>query len=114
MKVIRRFDVLSVMKLAGVIYGLIGLILGIFFAIGAVFGLFASQDQANSPFAGLSGALIAVVLVVICPVVYGVAGALGAGLMSAIYNITSKRFGGIRVDLDEAPAESAVSAGAPN
>ena len=113
MKVIRRFDVLSVMKLAGVIYGLIGLIAGIFIAIGAGFGLFASQGQTDSPFAGFSG-VIAVVFVVLVPVVYGIIGALGAGLMTAIYNITSKRFGGIRVELDEAPAESAVSAAAPN
>jgi hypothetical protein len=109
MKVIRRFDVLSVMKLAGVIYGVIGLILGFFFAIAAVFGLFASQGQAGQPFSGPTGVVVAIVFAVIFPVAYGIMGALAAGLMSAIYNITSKRFGGIRVDVDDAPAESAVA-----
>lgn len=110
MKVIRRFDVLSVMKLAGIIYGLIGIVLGVFVAIGTGLGLFASQGQTGQPLSGPTGVLIAVAIAMIFPIAYGIIGALGAGLMCAVYNIASRRFGGIRVDLDEAPAESAASA----
>lgn len=114
MKTIRRFDVLSVMKLAGVIYGVIGLVGGIFFAMFAALGFFAEQGKGNDPFSGPAGVLIAVVFAVVFPVVYGIIGALGAGLMSALYNVTSNRLGGIRVDVEDAPAEAAVALQASN
>lgn len=114
MKMIRRFDVLSVMKLAGVIYGLIGLLIGVLFVIIGAFGLLVGRDQANVPFSGPLGLVATVALAVIFPIFYGIIGALMAGLMSAIYNIASKRFGGIRVELDESPAELALSPSASN
>ena len=114
MKVISRFDVLSVMKLAGVIYGVIGLVLGIFFAIFAALGFFAAQGQANDPFSGAAGVVFAVAFAVIFPVLYAILGAVGAAIMVAIYNVTSKRIGGIRVDVEDAPAEPAVAMPAAN
>ena len=45
MKVISRFDVLSVMKLAGVIYGIVGIVVGVFFAMAVALGLFAAQGR---------------------------------------------------------------------
>lgn len=109
MKTIRRFDVLSVMRLAGVIYGFLGIVLGVFFLIFAGLGLLVGRDQTDAPFAGPLGFVLAIVLAVVFPVVYGIIGALGAGLMSVIYNIASKRFGGIRVDVDDTPTEAALS-----
>jgi len=114
MKIIRRFDVLSVMKLAGVIYGLLGLLIGVLFVVFAAFGLLVGRNQADAPFSGPFGLVIAVAVAVIFPIFYGILGALMAGLMSAIYNIASKRFGGIRVDVDESPAEPALSSSASN
>lgn len=108
MKVISRFDVLSVMKLAGVIYGIVGIVVGIFFAMAIALGLFAAQGQANDPFSGAAGVLVAVVVAVIFPVLYGIFGALGAGLMVALYNVTSKRLGGIRVDVEDVPSKMAL------
>ena len=60
MRVIRRFDVLSVMKLAGVIYGVIGIVAGVFFALAAALGVFAAQRQAGDPFSGPAGILFIV------------------------------------------------------
>ena len=114
MKIIRRFDVLSVMKLAGVIYGLLGLLIGVLFVVFAAFGLLVGRNQADASFSGPFGLVIAVAVAVIFPIFYGILGALMAGLMSAIYNIASKRFGGIRVDVDESPAEPALSPSASN
>jgi len=114
MKVISRFDVLSVMKLAAVIYGVIGLVGGIFFAMFAALGLFAAQNQANNPFSGAVGVIFGVAAAVIFPVLYAILGALGAGIMAALYNVTSKRLGGIRVDVVDAPAEPVVPAPAAN
>lgn len=108
MKVISRFDVLSVMRMAGVIYGIVGIVAGVFFAVAVALGLFAAQGQNNNPFSGASGVLAGVVTAVIFPVLYGIIGALGGGLMVALYNVTSKRLGGIRVDVEDAPSEAAL------
>lgn len=114
MKVISRFDVLSVMKLAAVIYGVIGLVLGVFFAIFAALGFFAAQNQANDPFSGTVGVIFGVAAAVIFPVLYAIFGAVGAAIMAALYNVTSKRLGGIRVDMEEAPNEPAPTMPAAN
>ena len=52
--------------------------------------------------------LVGVVMAVIFPVLYGIIGALGGGLMVALYNVTSKRLGGIRVDVEDAPSDAAL------
>lgn len=83
---IRRFDPISVAKVMGVLYGLMGLLFMPFFLIIAYF---SPQEKAF-------GMGFAIVL----PVVYGVLGAVCMLIAAALYNLVSGWVGGIEVELE--------------
>lgn len=118
MKILSRIDPLSVMKVGGIIYGCLGLLIGvvfaIFFSIGAMVGNVSGQE--NFPFAGAMGVVFGLLAVIIIPIFYGVLGALMAGLMAVLYNFVARRFGGVILEVQEtkepmygAPVSPAIS-----
>lgn len=97
MRQIKRFEPLSVMKIAAVCYAMLGFLEGSAFSI-----LFASV-----PFTAKNGAnmrrflspLFGVLSIVLFPVLFAVIGAIGGGLGAAIYNVSAKYIGGIQVEV---------------
>ena len=83
MTVIKVIGVLSVAKIAGVIAALVGLVLGIPFAVVAYF----------------TGSTWQVVAAVALPLLYGAVGFVGGALYAWLYNVVSGWVGGIEVDL---------------
>lgn len=104
MKVLSRIDPLSVMKVGGIIYGCLGLVMAIifaiFFSIGAMIGTMSGQQ--DFPITGVTGVVFALLAVIIIPILYGVMGALIAGLMAVLYNFVARRFGGVMYEVREA------------
>ena len=97
--VIRRFGVLSVAKIAGAIYALIGLIAGGILALVALMGGFASA-AAEDPSSALAGTFVGVGSVVIFPIIYGCLGFIGGALSSALYNLLAGFMGGIQMEIE--------------
>ena len=83
MTVIKVIGVLSVAKIAGVIAALVGLVLGILFAVVAYF----------------TGPAWQLGVAVVLPVLYGALGFVGGALYAWLYNVVSGWVGGIEVDL---------------
>lgn len=93
--IVKRIGPLSVGKVAGTLYAVIGVL------IGAVFSLIAITGGMTSDTAGASGmgALIGVGAIVIFPLLYGGLGFLFTMLAAALYNVVAGMVGGIELDV---------------
>lgn len=100
--VLRRIGVLSSGKIMGAMYLLLGLIIGLIYAL-VVFIMFVvgsagSETSGSMAAIGIAGGLLMAVLV---PLFYGVMGFLGGLLMAAIYNFIVKFTGGLELELSQ-------------
>jgi hypothetical protein len=98
MTAIKRFEPMSVAKLAGLTYLVFGLIVGGLFAIFSLVGagVGAAATGSKQPFIGL---LFGVGAVIFFPLLYGLIGFLGGLIGAAIYNAVAGWTGGIQVEL---------------
>ncbi len=92
--VIKKFDIMSVAKVYGVIGAIIGFIIGLFIALFAgVASAFAGAFGSGTGALGIAG--FGVMAIIIAPIMYGIilfiCGAIGAFL----YNIVAGKIGGI-------------------
>ena len=96
MAIVRHIGPASAFKVALVVYGVLGLIAGVFcsaIAFAAVpFGL-----HARLPFLHGFGLLLPIVL---CPMLYGIVGGSVAVIGAFIYNLASSWVGGLEVDVN--------------
>ena len=100
---VKRFDVLSVAKIAGLCYGAMGLC---FIPIFLLFGVIAStaQKQAGNELPAGFGAMFGVGMAVMAPIFYGVMGFIMGALGAFVYNLISGWIGGIEVELEPVAA----------
>ena len=98
--VITRVSPLSVAKVAGLLYLVIGLIIGGLLSLVAMAGagLAASQEVGAGGF-GFMGPLLGVGAVIVLPLCYGVFGFLMTLIMTALFNVAVGMVGGIEVDV---------------
>lgn len=94
MAILRRIAPGSAFKLGLVINGFLGLLLGAFCTLLTIAGV-RFAPHAQMPFGGRIG-LFAVIL---CPIIYGIIGGIGATIGAVIYNLASDWVGGVEVDL---------------
>jgi hypothetical protein len=95
---IRRINPLSCAKVGGLLYALIGLV------IGALISLFAlaigtaaqMEDEAGG---ALVGMLFGAGAIIIMPVFYGMLGAVGAVVSALVYNFVAGFVGGIEIEV---------------
>jgi len=99
-KVIREIGVISLGKVAGIVYACIGLIVGVIVALVSVLGGFAGLLGEGRTAAGLIGMFLGAGAVFILPVFYGVLGALIGMLVAVIYNVAARLVGGIEITID--------------
>jgi hypothetical protein len=93
--VVRRVNPLSLAKVAGILYAILGLIIG---AIFSLFSLVASSmmpDRDAGPFAMVFG----VGAIIAAPIFYGILGFIMSLIMAALYNLVAGMVGGVEVDL---------------
>jgi hypothetical protein len=86
---------LSLAKVAFVLYGVLGLVFGGFFALLAVFG--ASVGAAAGEESALLSAVFGLGAVIVLPILYGCMGAVMALFMSWLYNIVAGFVGGVEI-----------------
>ncbi len=95
MAIVRRVGVLSLGKMLGCLYALLGLIFGAFFSLLSLAGAFASSQNTQSAIPILFGAGAIIVL----PIFYGLAGFIGGIIVAALYNLIAGIAGGVEVEL---------------
>jgi hypothetical protein len=98
LKTITKIDPISVMRIAGICYGALGLLEGLLFGLVIALKLSATPTTSAGgrfigPFAGLAA-------VIGFPILLGVFGAMMAGAGALIYNVASKYVGGIAVTVE--------------
>lgn len=100
--VLKSINPVSLAKIWGILYAIIGLIVGAIFAMIAFFAsaVGSGLDQDIPPFFGMffgAGALI------MMPIFYGILGFIAGLLGALIYNVIAKTVGGIEIELEEKP-----------
>ena len=102
--VIKRIDPMSCAKVSGLLYALIGLLIGACFSLMMMaFGSALSHQDlgGGNPMAGrLFGALFGVGAIVMLPIFYGVLGFVGGAITALIYNLISGMVGGLQLDIE--------------
>ena len=93
---IKQIDVLSVGKLLGCLYALIGLIAG---GIMSLFALLGAVGGGGGD-AAITGLVVGVGAIIFVPLFYGVIGFIGGLLGALFYNIVAGFVGGIRIDVE--------------
>ena len=95
--VIKRIAPLSLAKIAGTLYAIMGLIFGCIVSLIALAGGFASAAE-TSPFANL-GAMVGVGAIIVLPIFYGGLGFVGTLIAAWLYNVIAGVVGGIELDV---------------
>ena len=89
--VIRRIGPISCAKIAGVLYAVIGLVLGGIFSLAALGGAF--PEGGGFPFIFGAGAIV------VLPLFYGCLGFVFTLISAWLYNVLAGLVGGIELDL---------------
>jgi hypothetical protein len=93
--VIKRFEPLSVGKIAGILYAAIGLVIGVIVSLAATIGGLAG----HSDFGAFTGGLVGIGAIIILPIFYGVLGFVVAIIAAWLYNLAAGFVGGIEIDV---------------
>jgi hypothetical protein len=94
MHIVKSVGVLSVAKIMGMIYGCLGLIFVPFFLLFGLIGSLAGQQK--TPFAGVIG----IVLALLMPVLYGVMGFIVGAIGGLLYNVFARWVGGFELEME--------------
>ncbi len=93
---IKKIDVMSAAKVEGLIGAVIGLVLGVIFALfGAVASSFVGGREGMGMMIG--GGLGAIILM---PIMYGIGGFIGGAIGAFVYNLVAGWIGGIQIELE--------------
>ncbi len=90
--VINRVGPISVAKVVGLLYAILGLVMGAIVSLVSALGGFSAGRGAPGPFFGAAA-------VVFFPVAYGVVGFLMTLIITWLYNGLARLVGGIEIDL---------------
>lgn len=93
--IIRRIGPMSIARLSGMLYAVIGLVLGGIISLIAMAGGFGSDSDGAVPFGGLMG----VGAVLVLPICYGLLGFIATLIAAWLYNVAAGVVGGIEVDI---------------
>lgn len=100
MSVVKRVGVFSVGKVMGVLYAIVGLILGGVISLSVLLGAAASGSHE-----GIPAAIFGAGAIVIIPLLYGSLGLIGGIIMAALYNLVASIIGGVEVEITSGLSE---------
>ena len=89
MQKVKRIGVLSLAKIFGLLYALMGLILGALFAVLSLFGFNADE----------TGLFFGTASIIIFPILYGIMGFVGGLITAFFYNLVASKIGGLEVEI---------------
>lgn len=91
LKEIIEVPVVQLAKVAGIVYAVL------FFIIGIFYGLVAGVAAASVPNFGVSGVLLAILIIIVMPILGFITGFIQSAILALIYNWVVPRIGGIQV-----------------
>lgn len=92
--VIKRVGPLSLAKISGTLYAIIGLIVGAGISLVAMLGGFAGQSTES----GMMGAAFGAAAIIVIPICYGLLGFISSLIGAGLYNVLAAMVGGIEID----------------
>jgi hypothetical protein len=95
MTIIKRIAPASAFKVGLVVYGFLGLILGACCTVIAIVEIFFMRE-AHLP---IFGRFVGLFAVIVCPILYGIIGGVGAAIAALIYNLAAGWVGGLEVNI---------------
>ena len=96
--VLKSVGVLSAAKIFGLMYAILGLVMGLLFA--AVFAMIPFADRANQDIPTWFAPMFGTGAILIMPIFYGCMGFVGGALAAATYNALSGMMGGLELRLE--------------
>jgi hypothetical protein len=93
--VIKRFEPLSVGKVAGILYAAMCLVVGLIVSLAAMIGGSAGRSE----FGVLTGGPVGIAAILVLPIFYGVLGLIVAVIAAWLYNLAAGFVGGIEIDV---------------
>jgi hypothetical protein len=104
--ILKRIGPLSLGKIMGIMYAIMGLFFGILFAAIVMFAFIVGSTLEGSS-EPLAGVLFGIGAVFAAPILYGLMGFIGGVVAATIYNFVVKFTGGLELDFEgEAAAPS--------
>ena len=97
--VVRSVKPLSVAKIVGVLYALMGLLMGGLLSLVGLAGAFAVPDAADAGFPAMFGVFFGMGAVIFLPIFYGCLGFVSSLVGALLYNLMAGLVGGIEVDV---------------
>lgn len=91
--VLKRLGVLSVGKVLGGIYVVLGLIIGGLFTLLALGGIAVGSGSGSA-----GAAIFGLGAIILLPLAYGAAGFIGGVILAALYNLVASMLGGIEME----------------
>jgi MFS family permease len=100
---LKRLDVWSCMKVAFILFAILGLLIGIFYAmiigfVGSIIGPLAGTEI--EPLRGLFSGGLGIFLAVFMAIFYAVMGTIATAITVWLYNVCARWVGGIKVNLE--------------
>ena len=83
-----------------VLYAALGLIVGFFVSVAALFGMALGSVAEGEPGSALIGLLFGIGAIVLLPILYGLLGFVCALVGAALYNLAARVAGGIELELE--------------
>ena len=109
MHTIKSIGVLSVAKMMGAIYAVLGLLFLPFALLISLLTSMAPQQSGHNPF----GPFMGIAFAIFAPVFYGVIGFVFGAIGAFLYNVMAKWLGGIEVRLEAAISVSQLAPSQP-
>ena len=94
--IVRRVGPVSVAKVMGVLYVLVGLIFGAIVSLISIVGGALVPDNEGS---GMAGMLFGAAAIVVLPIFYGVLGFVMSLIGAALYNAVASVVGGVEIEM---------------
>jgi hypothetical protein len=96
MQTVNKIGVGSAAKVYGITLGFLGFFVGIIYTL-----MFTALGELGDgfPFSGSGG--LGIVMLILVPVFYGLAGFIIGALGAAVYNFVAKKFGGLEIELSD-------------
>jgi hypothetical protein len=105
---IRRFGVISVAKIYGLLMFIFGLIIGVIYGLVLiVFGAAISTLGRDTAAGGVSTVVMGVVMMIAVPIFYGILGFISGAIGALIYNVVAGMIGGVKFELEGVQQEYA-------
>ena len=96
---LHRIGPMSCGKLSGLLYAVVGLIIGAFVSLAALIGSSMGAAMGDEPGAALIGGLFGLGAIILLPIFYGILGFFVGLIGAALYNLAARLVGGLELDL---------------